>query len=402
MVASGVAPTVDIQTLYLAAAIVTAFFGVAFLAFHIIDASTRGILQWALGYFLIAGGLLLAVFRGLLPLFVYGPVTSTALVLAVVLLDSGVRDEQSGRPDVLDVGLPVVSFALLLVFSYAVPNLGVRLEILLVAVALGTGRTSWRLIRQGRAAEAGLRTALITFAGFYTLLAATMRAIALLALFIGPIQDFVGRHPIHAVLLPALMLFFIGAAMSKLWVHYMRAYAEARLAATMDPLTGVRNRRYVMPELERLFQRSQREGRSLACMMLDADAFKSINDSHGHRKGDEVLQVLAKRISDAVREYDLVGRYGGEEFIIVVPELERRDVASMAQRIHSSVRSSRMAGLRLTVSVGVAFVLPDDARADDLIQRADRALYRAKRHGRDRVEVDPAPPSDEDDSTGTA
>lgn len=383
------APTIDIPTLYLSAAIVTAFFGIAFLAFHTIDSSTRGILPWGLGYLLIAAGLLSAVFRDLLPLVLYGPIASTMLVVAVVVLDVGVRDEQTGRPDAVDVGLPVVSLALLLVFAYAVPDFGARLEILLVAVALGTGRTSWRLIRQSRSAEAGPRTALITFATFYTLLATTMLAIAILALFIGPIQDFVGRHPIHAVLLPALMLFLIGAGMSKLWVHYMRAYAEARLAATIDPLTGVRNRRFVMPELERMFQRSQREDRSLACMMLDADAFKSINDSHGHRKGDEVLQRLAKRISDAVREYDLVGRYGGEEFIVVVPELEREDVVSMAQRIHSSIRSSRMAGLRLTVSVGVAFLQPEDERADDLIQRADRALYRAKRSGRDCVDVDP-------------
>lgn len=392
------APTVDIQTLYLAAAVVTAFFGIAFLAFHVIDSSTRGILQWALGYFLISAGLLAAVFRGLLPLVVYGPATSTALIVAVVLLDAGVRGEQRRRPEALDIALPLVSLALLLVFSYIRPDFGVRLEILLVAVALGTGRTSWRLIREGRSADDGLRTALITFATFYTLLSATMLAIAVLALFIGPIQDFVGRHPIHAVLLPALMLFFIGAGMSKLWVHYMRAYAEAKLAATTDPLTGVRNRRYVMPELERMFQRSQREGRSLACMMLDADAFKSINDSYGHRKGDEVLELLAKRISDAVREYDLVGRYGGEEFIIVVPELERGDVVSMAERIHASIRSSRMAGLRLTVSVGVAFLLPSDERADDLIQRADRALYRAKRSGRDRVEIDA---SGAPDSIGT-
>lgn len=384
----------DIPTLYLAAAIVTTFFGIAFLAFHSIDSSTRGILQWGLGYLLIAAGLLSVVFRDLLPLIVYGPTTSTVLIVAVVMLDAGVRESPRGRPAAVDIGLPVVSLGLLLVFSFVVPDFGVRLEILLVAVTLGTGRTSWRLIRQGRSAEAGPRTALITFAAFYTLLAATTLAIAILALFIGPIQNFVGGHPIHAILLPALMLFFIGAAMSKLWVHYMFAYAEARLAATTDPLTGVRNRRYVMPELERMFQRSQREGRSLACMMVDADAFKSVNDSYGHRTGDEVLQALARRISDAVREYDLVGRYGGEEFIIVVPELERGDVVSMAQRIHSSIRSSRMAGLRLTVSVGVAFLSPEDTRADDLIQRADSALYRAKRSGRDRLEVDAADPSD--------
>ncbi|MFW5689122.1 MAG: GGDEF domain-containing protein, partial [Spirochaetota bacterium] len=125
-----------------------------------------------------------------------------------------------------------------------------------------------------------------------------------------------------------------------------------------------------------------------ACLMLDADAFKSINDSYGHRKGDDVLQELAQRITAAVRDYDLVGRYGGEEFIVVVPELDPEYVVRMAGRLHHSVRATPLAGVRLTVSVGVAFVHPDDERADDLIQRADRALYAAKRAGRDQVSVE--------------
>jgi diguanylate cyclase (GGDEF)-like protein len=168
----------------------------------------------------------------------------------------------------------------------------------------------------------------------------------------------------------------------------LRAYSEARRAATTDALTGLRNRRYVMPELERMFQRAQREHLRLACLMLDADAFKSVNDTYGHRKGDEVLQSLAERITAAVRKYDLVGRYGGEEFIVLVSGLDPQSVVTMARRLHESVRSTPVAGIELTVSVGVAFASTGDARADDLVHRADTALYAAKRNGRDQVSVD--------------
>jgi diguanylate cyclase (GGDEF)-like protein len=269
-----------------------------------------------------------------------------------------------------------------------VPSLEARLHVLLVGLAAVTIRTSVRLGAQARAAKGGLRTALITFVCFYSVLAVVLITIAVLAARSDPIQDVVDQHPIHAILLPALMLFLIGAAMSKLWVHYMHAYMEAKRAATFDPLTGVRNRRYFMPELERLFQRSKREGTRLACLMLDADTFKDVNDTYGHRKGDEVLQQLADRITDAVREYDLVGRYGGEEFIVVVPEREPQDVINMANRLHQSIRVTPLAGVELTVSVGVAFRSGHDVSTDDLIQRADRALYEAKRKGRDKIAVE--------------
>jgi len=380
----------DIGTLYVSATIVAAFFGVAFLGFHAIGSGARGVLQWGLAYTLIAVGLTITLFRGMLPLIIYGPFANSLFIVSAVLLDAGTRDEGAAGAPLVDLWVPVFGPLLLLFFAYVVPSLGARLEVMFVSVSLVCVHTSVQIIRKARAAEDGSRTALITFSLFYTILAAALVVLVLLAVIIGPVDGLLNRHPLHAVLLPALMLFFIGAGMSKLWVHYMQAYAEAKRAATIDPLTGVRNRRYVLPELERLFQRSLREGRALACMMLDADAFKSVNDTHGHRKGDEVLHLLARRIVDAVREYDLVGRYGGEEFIIVVPELDPSQVRMMAERIHDSIGSAPLAGLEITVSVGVAFLSDADARADDLIHRADQALYRAKRAGRDRVEVDGA------------
>ncbi len=392
MVSSGVVLSVDIGTFYVSAAVVAGFFGFAFIAFHVLDRTTGGILQWGIAYLLVTGGLVLTLYRPVLPLLIHGPAAHTMFIVAVVLLDAGTRRETRSVPAWFGVGLPAAGFVLGLFFSYAIPSMPARLEVLLVAVAIGTATTAVRLLRRSRGAEEGLHTALLTFAVIYTVLALSIVLLAIAAPLVGPIDSLLAPHPIHVLLLPALMLFLIGAGMSKLWVHYMRAYAEARHAATVDPLTGVKNRRYVMPEFERLFQRAQREDRLLACMMLDADAFKSINDSYGHRKGDEVLQLLAQRITAAVREYDLVGRYGGEEFIVVVSDLGREDVVGMADRIHQSIRETPASGLRLTVSVGVAFLSSDDERADDLIQRADRALYRAKRAGRDQVAVDECEP----------
>ena len=388
VVSSGVVLAVDIGTFYVSAAVVSGFFGCAFIAFHVLDRSTSGTLPWGIAYLLVTGGLVLTLYEPVLPLLIHGPVAHAMFILAVVLLDAGTRRETRSVPAWFGVGLPAAAFVLGLFFSYAIPSAPARLEVLLVGIAAGTGMTAARLMRRSREAEEGLHTALFTFAVFYTVLALSVVILAIAAPLVGPIHSLLAPHPIHAVLLPALMLFLIGAGMSKLWVHYMRAYAEARYAATVDPLTGVKNRRYVMPEFERLFQRAQREDRVLACMMLDADAFKSINDSYGHRKGDEVLQLLAQRITAVVREYDLVGRYGGEEFIIVVSDLGREDVVGMADRIHQSVRETPASGLRLTISLGVAFLSSEDERADDLIQRADRALYRAKRAGRDQVVVD--------------
>ncbi len=379
---------IDIGTLYLSTSIVAGFFGLSFLVFHFTDVATRGIIQWGLAYFLIAAGLIILLFRESLPLWLHGVAAHALFIAAAVLLDSGAQDRPRTSFGWLPAALSGAALVLLLFFSYAVPNVRVRLATALIAVAVLTSQTAFRLARQGRRAEERPQAAIVTFALIYTVLAAALVTLSVLALIFGPIERIANPQPIFAVLLPSLMLLLIGAGMAKLWVHYTVVYAEAIRAATIDPLTGVWNRRYIMPELERLFQRSHREGRYLACMMLDADAFKSINDSYGHRTGDDVLQLVAQRITTTVRTYDLVGRYGGEEFIVIVPELERDKVIGMADRIHASIRDTPLCGLRLTVSVGVAFIAPADKGVDDLIIRADNALYKAKREGRDRVAIE--------------
>jgi diguanylate cyclase (GGDEF)-like protein len=161
----------------------------------------------------------------------------------------------------------------------------------------------------------------------------------------------------------------------------------AQLANT-DNLTGLANRRYLDEELARLTSRCERHALPLSVLILDVDQFKDVNDQHGHQIGDEALVGLAARLSERLRAEDVVGRWGGEEFLVLAPDVDRAGAATLAEALRAHVAGRPVettAGpLVLTASVGWAFRRPGDDAAG-LLQRADGALYVAKRGGRDRV-----------------
>ncbi len=157
-----------------------------------------------------------------------------------------------------------------------------------------------------------------------------------------------------------------------------------RLLAHTDPLTGLANRRQMEMLLHRELQRAARYGRSFSLIMMDLDAFKSVNDSHGHQVGDQVLIDLAAQVRQKVRSTDTVARWGGEEFLVLVPETGLDEALRMAEALRAEIETQRLAGQRMTVSLGVASSRPgDDAMA--LLARADTALYLAKEEGRNAV-----------------
>ena len=166
--------------------------------------------------------------------------------------------------------------------------------------------------------------------------------------------------------------------------------------ATLDGLTGVFNRRALMELGEQLFALARRYQWDLAVMMLDADHFKFVNDNYGHHVGDEVLKLLASRTGAILRSTDILGRLGGEEFGIILPETGPEGARELGQRLLQQIRAGCLPlqdgrELRFTVSVGVASLTAGDADLDALFRRADAALYEAKRGGRDRLESAPAP-----------
>jgi diguanylate cyclase (GGDEF)-like protein len=169
------------------------------------------------------------------------------------------------------------------------------------------------------------------------------------------------------------------------------ARESLRDQATHDPLTELWNRAAILEILSSELGRAQRQGASVGISMVDLDHFKAINDTHGHQTGDEVLRRVSQALHSAVRRYDSVGRYGGEEFIVVMPGCDVSNALAHAERLRKTIAAITIqvpsAELQLTASLGVTvYDDQNSVEAFDLIQAADMALYRAKHDGRNRVE----------------
>jgi diguanylate cyclase len=164
-----------------------------------------------------------------------------------------------------------------------------------------------------------------------------------------------------------------------------RALLEASIT---DELTGLRNRRFLMARLLEEFERARRHGTNLGFLMIDLDHFKGINDNYGHPTGDLVLKSVAMALADMLREYDVAGRYGGEEFSVVSPGIGTLDLLALAERIRQRIEQleihDQYIAPRVTVSIGVAAMIDGDT-VETVLARADNALYQAKRDGRNRT-----------------
>ncbi len=175
-------------------------------------------------------------------------------------------------------------------------------------------------------------------------------------------------------------------------VEMQAALVESREAlahqATHDPLTGMLNRRAILDRLREEFARARRQGDSLAVGVCDIDHFKRINDTYGHQTGDDVLCELSRIMTKSIREYDSVGRIGGEEFLVIMPAKAGVECTPLFGRMCGNIAgnklTTRSGALSVTVSIGVASAAGDDT-VDKLLAAADAALYRAKSEGRNRV-----------------
>jgi len=186
------------------------------------------------------------------------------------------------------------------------------------------------------------------------------------------------------------------------WKRYqerLRSNYERSLSlALTDSLTGLYNHRYAHVHLGSMMQRMAEGGKPVGVLMVDIDNFKLINDEYGHAAGDEVLRLIADRLLNSVRSFDMVARLGGEEFLVVLADATPEVAAGVAERLRAATGEvpfpllSIGRGITVTVSVGAAIVNGTGESATDLLKRADEALYQAKRHGRNRVVADFAVP----------
>jgi two-component system cell cycle response regulator len=181
-----------------------------------------------------------------------------------------------------------------------------------------------------------------------------------------------------------------GMRIIKLEEQLTEAHRKMEILAMHDGLTGLFNRRAIEEHAGAELDLAKRKERALSVLLLDIDHFKSINDRHGHKSGDEAIRQLAGMLSENLRQYDRAGRWGGEEFIVILPETELQEAVHVAERLRARVEASTISqedgeSFTMQISVGAASVsapYPDLAR---LIDAADQALYQAKQSGRNRV-----------------
>ena len=164
-----------------------------------------------------------------------------------------------------------------------------------------------------------------------------------------------------------------------------RTQSQLELLATHDPLTTVLNARAFASQVAQELGRNRRYGRPLALIYLDLDDFKKVNDAHGHATGDAVLRLVADAMRSAVRQADVVGRLGGDEFGVLMPETDGSLAHAVANRLAGGIRTVFRGTPSVTASIGVVAVSGTEAGSDELLRKADQAMYEAKRAGKDRV-----------------
>lgn len=189
------------------------------------------------------------------------------------------------------------------------------------------------------------------------------------------------------VLIGGVVVYWLVARMSTRVELYE---SELHILATTDPLTGIANRRSVLERLDQELARALRSESQLGVLELDIDHFKRVNDTYGHAAGDEVLRTVTSRMIASLREYDVAGRLGGEEFLVVAPEVDEAALLLLAERLRASIATVAItfdgAEVVVTTSVGATLSHAEDT-AEAVFARADAALYAAKESGRNRVEL---------------
>lgn len=199
--------------------------------------------------------------------------------------------------------------------------------------------------------------------------------------------DLLAPTPIQTIMIIGYTITMTVSSVGLILMAMESLHRDLEYLALHDMLTGVLLRRPFIERAARELERVRRHGGDASLMMLDVDHFKRINDGYGHLVGDQVLKDLAQRIGAELRSLDSLGRFGGEEFVILLPDTSAADALVVAERVRATLAEPSDGLPAYTVSIGVSAARVDDGLVDDWIARADQALYKAKTGGRNRVEL---------------
>jgi len=305
------------------------------------------------------------------------------IVAAIALQHRGMALYWGQRPSNRGYLALLVFMAVTIVLSFAASN-GHGLRVAGVCVGVGVVLLATvRLIWQHGRRETPMFTVVV--AGSYGLLALALLARAVQALSVGAATKISIDAPGHSNVPLAILVLFVGGLINLAQIRLVlgRVLQHLTRQAQTDALTGTANRRGLMQHLVGVHLRAQQGGQGYVVLMVDVDHFKAVNDEHGHAEGDNVLKRVAQNLRDGLRAGDVVARWGGEEFCVLLPAIGLAEASALAERLTVQIASAGTP--RVTVSIGVAEVQAVAEEPEGVIRRADVALYRAKKAGRNRV-----------------
>lgn len=373
---------VDPRTVILLAGVMSAF--MALILFSLrrhYPPTIKGLGEWSVALTMVAIGSLLGLGLGLLPTFVAITIPRVLFPCGLFLVYVGIQRFFDLQPRFRPwIALIIGVVAAQIWFTFVQPSFPIRLALSNALAACLFFAMAHMLYKQGvstfsRALTMGV---LVTMLGILL-----MRLVTLAILPAG--NDVLDTSPQQLIYVTSFAFLIVLLSVSLVLMAAERLHTEVAYLASHDSLTNALTRRNLNEVCSIELERSQRHGHSLALLIMDLDHFKAINDTHGHQRGDRVLVDFVAKVNTLLRRPDQLARFGGEEFVALLPETSLAEALSVAERIRAAWESFSQAPA-CTVSIGVTTNRMANDTVDTLISRADTAMYQAKTKGRNRVE----------------
>ncbi len=386
--------SLDIRSLLVVLTAVTAVLSITLALVWKTRRTFSGFGYWTAGEACETLGFLTLSLYGMVPAFLSVVMANLFHLAGAALLLEGIRVFR-GTGSRKAFSIPLIGLHILAIcyFTYVNDHVGVRIILYSILMAVLFGLGAWDLLRN---TPLDLRFSFRLAGGLFAVQSLVMLARALMTIMNPNLGGLFTPNLVQtavfiwALLVSIAMTFgFLMLNSERLEVDLKKAQVELERLATTDFLTGIANNRSFFETGEREIQRARRYGRPLAVLMLDLDRFKRVNDTYGHAVGDRVLVAVAATCKHFLRDIDVFGRLGGEEFGMLLPETNLTGGRATAERLRQTIAETDIdAGettLRITISIGVSVLSPEDDRVESALKRADDALYEAKRSGRNRV-----------------
>lgn len=384
----------DLRTLFVVLLILYACLGFVCLLLPYRMPGSRAVTNWGYGMLALAAGVGGIALRDMVPDFISIVLANALICVAFLFVSGSLRQRQEPESNTFAWSVIGVSVLLIAYFTYVRPDTGTRVVVNSIAVAILVLRPALAVIALARGTG---RRARVFTASCLVGVGLVMLARAAITLMLDSNVDLLAPDSVQFASNLLFGVFAVLATLGVVWIEIEQLQSDLARLAMIDPLTATLNRRAFMLEYERELSRCTRAKSALALAIFDLDHFKDVNDTHGHLAGDQVLRRVADTLRASLRGHDVLGRYGGEEFALLMPDADAAAAMAAAERARLAVgeRPIEVGSILvpMTVSAGVASYGVNGSDWESLLRSADAALYEAKQAGRNKVVAAAAAPA---------